>query len=143
MSLFAMIAVLAVILFISDATKKMRKAEPNEQSKNIVGHTSAMEERPAIKQRKTEKTEKPMATPVAAAPQLHPVFLKEEDWSDYDQPSVLRKKNNAKASPKKETQAPAQKAQKKSPKQSMAEFQASKRPGTSAHTAKKGSYEEI
>ncbi len=135
MSLFAMIAVLAVILFISDATKKTRKAEPKKQSKDIVGHTSAMEERPAIKQRKVEK---PMATPLT--PQLDPVFLKEEDWSGYDQPSFLRKKNDAEGSPKKEAQAPTQKS-KKSPKQSMQEFKANNRPKPGP--AKEASYEEI
>ncbi len=144
MSLFGMIAVLAIIISISKWAMALDKARDNRKNKSdeIVGHTSSLEERPAIKQRKTEKSDKPMATPVIpVTPALNPAFLKEEDWSDYDKPAFLRKKNNAIASPEKESQAPAQKSR-KPPKQSMAEFKASNR-SNKPGPAKEASYEEI
>lgn len=141
MSLFGMIAVLAIILFLSGLAKNPKKADEKNQSDKIVGHTSAMEEKPTQQPRKTRTA--PMATPTM--PKLNPVFLKEEDWSEYDKPTFARmkKSDSEVARLPAPSKSPAQQTRKKSPKQSMAEFQAKKRPVDSCNTAKKGSYEEI
>jgi hypothetical protein len=139
MSLFAMIFVLMAIFGISNVLKRSKKNDEKSKQNVIVGHTSAMEERPTAKK---EKTEKPMATPLT--PQFDPVFLKEEDWSSYDSPAFYRKVSPAKDSVNSESTATAQKkSRKQSPKQSMEEFKSLQRRTEVSKVAKKGSYEEI
>jgi hypothetical protein len=139
MSLFAMIFVLMAIFGISNVLKRSKKSAEKSKQDVIVGHTSAMEERPTVKK---EKSEKPMATPLTR--QFDPVFLKEEDWSSYDSPAFYRKANPASESVKSESKASVQKkSRKQTPKQSMEEFKSLQRRTEVSKVAKKGSYEEI
>lgn len=104
-----------------------------ESSKDITGHTPAIFDAPIVKKKDSSEKSKGYSNPLnMATPKLELAFAEQPDWSEYDQPTYLRKKQELRVFEEvtKEVQAevvsvkrqPSSKKTRMTPQEQLAEF---------------------